>query len=86
MSLFSFAAIKRSKLSQEGQNRVLRVLHHNDHHYTKFIQPDLLAFYSFCPEPSQEVLSLDLTNQRSECSNLCCLLVFDVWTTKISIS
>ena len=57
-----FAAIKRSKLNQEGQNRVLRALHHKDHHYTKFIQLELLALYSFGPKPSQTILSLDLSN------------------------
>uniref|UniRef100_A0A2N9F9M7 Tf2-1-like SH3-like domain-containing protein n=1 Tax=Fagus sylvatica TaxID=28930 RepID=A0A2N9F9M7_FAGSY len=57
-------AIKRLKLSQEGKNRVLRVLHHKDHHYTNFIQPELLSFHSFCPEPNQKFLSLKLSNQR----------------------
>uniref|UniRef100_A0A2N9I3H4 Uncharacterized protein n=1 Tax=Fagus sylvatica TaxID=28930 RepID=A0A2N9I3H4_FAGSY len=41
------SGIKHPKLSQEGQNRVLRALHHRDHHYTNFIQPKLLAFHSF---------------------------------------
>ena len=63
MFLSFFAAIRRPKLTQEGQDRVLRALHHKDHHYKKFIQPDLFALYSFGPEPSQEVLSLNLTNQ-----------------------
>jgi hypothetical protein len=68
--------VRRPKLNQEGQNKVLRALHYKDHHYTKFIQPDLLALYSFGPEPSQDVLSHDLTNQRSEYSDLCRLFGF----------
>uniref|UniRef100_A0A2N9J2K4 Uncharacterized protein n=1 Tax=Fagus sylvatica TaxID=28930 RepID=A0A2N9J2K4_FAGSY len=64
----SSSAMRRPKVNQEGQNRVLRALHHKDHHYTKFIQPNLLALYSFGPELSQEVLSLDLTNQRNSSS------------------
>uniref|UniRef100_A0A2N9FXT1 Uncharacterized protein n=1 Tax=Fagus sylvatica TaxID=28930 RepID=A0A2N9FXT1_FAGSY len=56
--------IKRPKLSQEGKNRVLRALHHKDHHYTNFIQPELLAFHSSGPEPNQKFLALKLSNQR----------------------
>ena len=59
---FFFVALRRLELSQEGQNRVLRALHHKDHHYKKFIWPKLLALYSFGPKPSQDVLSQDLTN------------------------
>jgi hypothetical protein len=61
-----FAEIKRPKLSQEGKNRVLRALHHKDHHYTNFIQPELLAFHSSGPEPNQKFLALKLSNQRSK--------------------
>ncbi len=46
---------------------MLRALHHKDHHYTNFIQPELLAFHSFSLEPNQKVLSLQLSNQRSTC-------------------
>jgi hypothetical protein len=63
----SFSALKRPKLSREGLNRVLRALHHRDHHYTNFIQPDLLALYSFGPELNETVLSLQETNQKSRC-------------------
>jgi hypothetical protein len=59
------AALKRPKLNQEDLNRMLRVLHHRDHHYTNFIQPEVLALYSFGPEPNETVLSLQITNQRS---------------------
>uniref|UniRef100_A0A2N9GAB5 Uncharacterized protein n=1 Tax=Fagus sylvatica TaxID=28930 RepID=A0A2N9GAB5_FAGSY len=40
------------------------VLHHRDHYYTNFIQPEVLALYSFDPEPNETVLSLQITNQR----------------------
>uniref|UniRef100_A0A2N9HZ47 Uncharacterized protein n=1 Tax=Fagus sylvatica TaxID=28930 RepID=A0A2N9HZ47_FAGSY len=57
-------ALKCPKLNQEGLNRVLRVLHHRDYHYTNFIQPEVLALYSFGPEPNETVLSLQLqTNE-----------------------
>ena len=66
----SFSALKRPKLSQEGLNRVLKAFNHRDHHYTNFIQPDLLALYSFGPEPNETVLSLQETNQKSRCLHL----------------
>uniref|UniRef100_A0A2N9EF38 Uncharacterized protein n=1 Tax=Fagus sylvatica TaxID=28930 RepID=A0A2N9EF38_FAGSY len=44
------SGIKHPKLSQEGQNRVLRALHHRDHHYTNFIQPET-ACLPFFQEP-----------------------------------
>ena len=75
MFLSFFAAIRRPKLTQEGQDRVLRALHHKDRHYAKFIHPDSLALYSVGPEPSQDILSQDLINQQSACPNLCRLLV-----------
>ena len=80
-----FAAIKCLKLNQEGKNRVLRALHHKDHHYTKFIQPELVTLYSFGPEPSQTVLSLKLSNQRSKYPLLYLLLAFGVWTMSVSV-
>jgi hypothetical protein len=58
-------ALKHPKLNQEGLNRVLQALHHRDHHYTNFIQPEVLALYSFGPEPNETVLSLQITNQQS---------------------
>ena len=58
-------ALKCPKLNQEGLKRELRVLHHRDHHYTTFIQPEVLALYSFGSEPNEIVLSLQITNQRS---------------------
>ena len=64
---FSLAALKRPKLNSDGHNRVLRALHHNQHHFKHFIRPELLALYSFGPEPSEAVLSLQEINQKSEC-------------------
>ncbi len=64
---FSLAALKRLKLNSDGHNRVLRALHHKEHHFKHFIRPELLALYSFGPEPSEAVLSLQEINQRSEC-------------------
>jgi hypothetical protein len=61
-----FAAFTRPKLSKEGKDRVLQALHHKDHHYTNFIQLELLVFHYFGPEPNQKVLSLKLSNQRSK--------------------
>uniref|UniRef100_A0A2N9G0U8 Uncharacterized protein n=1 Tax=Fagus sylvatica TaxID=28930 RepID=A0A2N9G0U8_FAGSY len=58
------STLKRPKLNREGLNRVLRALHHRDHHYTNFIQPDLLTLYSFGPEPNEMVLSIQETNQK----------------------
>ena len=66
--LFFFAALKRLKLNQDGHNKVLRVLHHREHHFKHFIQPELLALYSFGPDPSEAVLSLQEINQKSEFS------------------
>uniref|UniRef100_A0A2N9GE05 Uncharacterized protein n=1 Tax=Fagus sylvatica TaxID=28930 RepID=A0A2N9GE05_FAGSY len=60
----SFSALKRPKLGQDGHNRVLRALHHGEHHYKHFIRPELLALYSFGPEPSEAVLSLQEINQK----------------------
>ncbi len=59
------AALKCPKLNQERLNRVLRALYHRDHQYTNFIQPEVLALYSFGPEPNEIVLSLQETNQKS---------------------
>ncbi len=63
------AALKRPKLNSDGHNRVLRALHHNEHHFKHFIRPKLLALYSFGPELSEAVLSLQEINQKSECLN-----------------
>uniref|UniRef100_A0A2N9HWH4 Uncharacterized protein n=1 Tax=Fagus sylvatica TaxID=28930 RepID=A0A2N9HWH4_FAGSY len=57
-------ALKRSKLNQDGHNRVLRALHHREHHFKHFIRPELLALYSFGPELSEAVLSLQEINQK----------------------
>uniref|UniRef100_A0A2N9F9M4 Uncharacterized protein n=1 Tax=Fagus sylvatica TaxID=28930 RepID=A0A2N9F9M4_FAGSY len=56
--------LRRPKLNEDGHNRVLRALHHNQHHYKYFIRPELLALYSFGPEPSEAVLSLQEINQK----------------------
>ncbi len=63
---FFFAALKRLQLNQDGHNRVLRALHHREHHYKRFIRPELLALYSFGPEPKEVVLSLQEINEKSE--------------------
>uniref|UniRef100_A0A2N9F2S3 Uncharacterized protein n=1 Tax=Fagus sylvatica TaxID=28930 RepID=A0A2N9F2S3_FAGSY len=42
--------LKRPKLNQDGHNRVLRALHHKEHHFKHFIRPELLALYLFGPE------------------------------------
>uniref|UniRef100_A0A2N9GAI2 Uncharacterized protein n=1 Tax=Fagus sylvatica TaxID=28930 RepID=A0A2N9GAI2_FAGSY len=60
----SSSALKRPKLGQDGHNRVLRALHHEQHHFKHFIRPELLALYSFGPEPSEAVLSLQEINQK----------------------
>uniref|UniRef100_A0A2N9I9R1 Uncharacterized protein n=1 Tax=Fagus sylvatica TaxID=28930 RepID=A0A2N9I9R1_FAGSY len=49
----SSSALKRLKLNSDGHNRVLRALHHKEHHFKHFIRPELLALYSFGPEPSE---------------------------------
>ena len=66
--LFFFAVLKRPKLNQDDHNRVLRVLHHREHHFKHFIRPELLALYSFGLEPSEAVLSLQEINQKSDFS------------------
>uniref|UniRef100_A0A2N9F0B4 Uncharacterized protein n=1 Tax=Fagus sylvatica TaxID=28930 RepID=A0A2N9F0B4_FAGSY len=48
----------------DGINRVLRALHHREHRYTTFIQPKVLALYSFGPEPNKTVLSIQEINQK----------------------
>uniref|UniRef100_A0A2N9I0Y0 Uncharacterized protein n=1 Tax=Fagus sylvatica TaxID=28930 RepID=A0A2N9I0Y0_FAGSY len=58
------STLKHPKLNQERLNRVLQALHHRDHHYTNFIQPEVLALYSFGLEPNETVLSLQITNQQ----------------------
>uniref|UniRef100_A0A2N9I5P2 Uncharacterized protein n=1 Tax=Fagus sylvatica TaxID=28930 RepID=A0A2N9I5P2_FAGSY len=60
----SSSALRRPKLNEDGHNRVLWALHHNQHHYKYFIRPELLALYSFEPEPSEVVLSLQEINQK----------------------
>uniref|UniRef100_A0A2N9G4Z8 Uncharacterized protein n=1 Tax=Fagus sylvatica TaxID=28930 RepID=A0A2N9G4Z8_FAGSY len=57
-------ALKRPKLDSDGHNRVLRALHHTEHHFKHFVHPELLALYSFGPEPSEAVLSLQEINQK----------------------
>uniref|UniRef100_A0A2N9H4U8 Uncharacterized protein n=1 Tax=Fagus sylvatica TaxID=28930 RepID=A0A2N9H4U8_FAGSY len=44
--------------------RVLRALHYEQHHFKYFIRPELLALYSFGPEPSEAVLSLQEINRK----------------------
>uniref|UniRef100_A0A2N9GEJ3 Uncharacterized protein n=1 Tax=Fagus sylvatica TaxID=28930 RepID=A0A2N9GEJ3_FAGSY len=61
---FVLWSLKRPTLSSDGHNRVLRALHHNQHHYKHFVRPELLAQYSFGPEPSEDVLSLQEINQK----------------------
>jgi hypothetical protein len=73
-SSFLFAALRRPKLNEDGHNRVLRALHHNQHHYKYFIRPELLALYSFGPEPSEAVLSLQEINQKSKYLYITCCL------------
>uniref|UniRef100_A0A2N9HHJ2 Uncharacterized protein n=1 Tax=Fagus sylvatica TaxID=28930 RepID=A0A2N9HHJ2_FAGSY len=60
----SSSALKRLKLNSDGHNRVLRALHYNEHHFKHFIRPELLALYSFGPEPSEAVLSLQEINEK----------------------
>uniref|UniRef100_A0A2N9HFE5 Uncharacterized protein n=1 Tax=Fagus sylvatica TaxID=28930 RepID=A0A2N9HFE5_FAGSY len=60
----SSSALKRPTLSSDGHNRVLRALHHNQHHYKHFVRPELLARYSFGPEPSEDVISLQEINEK----------------------
>jgi hypothetical protein len=68
------AALRRPTLSSDGHNRVLRALHHKQHHYKHFVRPELLALYSFGPEPSEDVLSLQEINQKSEYLDRLCYL------------
>ena len=78
--VFCFVAtLKRPKLDQDGRNRVLRALYHKDHHYTNFIQLEVLAIYSFGPEPNEIVLLIQETNQKSRYSRqvVCAYLVLD---------
>uniref|UniRef100_A0A2N9ECM7 Uncharacterized protein n=1 Tax=Fagus sylvatica TaxID=28930 RepID=A0A2N9ECM7_FAGSY len=60
----SSSALKWPGLSSDGHNMVLRALHHREHHFKHFIRPDFLALYSFGPEPSEAVLSLQEINQK----------------------
>uniref|UniRef100_A0A2N9J012 Uncharacterized protein n=1 Tax=Fagus sylvatica TaxID=28930 RepID=A0A2N9J012_FAGSY len=62
----NWEALRRPKLSPDGHNRVLRALHHREHHFKHFIRPELLALYSFGPEPSEAVLSLQEINQKTQ--------------------
>ena len=65
VSLF-IAALRRPKLDQDGINWVLRALHHREHCYTTFIQPEVLALYSLGLELNETVLSLQEINQKSK--------------------
>ncbi|GMY11028.1 hypothetical protein FCV25MIE_06267, partial [Fagus crenata] len=56
--------LKRPQLDEDSHNRVLRALHHKEHHFKHFIRPELLALYSFGPKPSEAVLSLQEINQK----------------------
>uniref|UniRef100_A0A2N9FYM5 Uncharacterized protein n=1 Tax=Fagus sylvatica TaxID=28930 RepID=A0A2N9FYM5_FAGSY len=58
------SALRRPKLGEDGHNRVLRALHYEQHHFKYFIRPELLALYSFGPEPSEAVLSLQEINRK----------------------
>uniref|UniRef100_A0A2N9ISI6 Uncharacterized protein n=1 Tax=Fagus sylvatica TaxID=28930 RepID=A0A2N9ISI6_FAGSY len=58
------SALRRPKLGEDGHKRVLRALHYEQHHFKYFIRPELLALYSFGPEPSEAVLSLQEINRK----------------------
>uniref|UniRef100_A0A2N9H9P7 Uncharacterized protein n=1 Tax=Fagus sylvatica TaxID=28930 RepID=A0A2N9H9P7_FAGSY len=55
----SFSALKRPKLDQDDHNRVIRALHHEEHHFKHFIRPELLALYSFGLEPRMATAKLN---------------------------
>ena len=57
---------------------MLRALNHREHRYTTFIQPKVLALYSFGPEPNKTVLSIKEINQKSEYLSLDSLCVLCV--------
>uniref|UniRef100_A0A2N9IZ84 Uncharacterized protein n=1 Tax=Fagus sylvatica TaxID=28930 RepID=A0A2N9IZ84_FAGSY len=61
---FVHIPISRPTLDKEGRDWVLRALHHKDHHYTNFIQPELLVFYSFGLQPNQTVLSFGMATVK----------------------
>uniref|UniRef100_A0A2N9G9C7 Uncharacterized protein n=1 Tax=Fagus sylvatica TaxID=28930 RepID=A0A2N9G9C7_FAGSY len=56
--------LKRPKLDSDGHNRVLRALHHKEHHFKHFIRPELLALYSFGPEPRMATAKLNREKLR----------------------
>ena len=68
---FFLAALKRPKLGADGHNRVLRALHHNQHHFKHFIRPQLLALYSFGLEPSEAVLTCRRSIRKVSVLTLC---------------
>ena len=77
-ALLFIAALKHPKLDQDGINRVLRALHHQEHRFTTFIQLEVLALYSFGPKPNETVLTIQEINQKSEYLSLDSLCVLYV--------
>uniref|UniRef100_A0A2N9J3R0 Uncharacterized protein n=1 Tax=Fagus sylvatica TaxID=28930 RepID=A0A2N9J3R0_FAGSY len=63
------ACLRSLRLNGQSWTRTVitgcfRALHHSEHHYKHFVRPELLALYSFGPEPSEAVLSLQEINQK----------------------
>ena len=59
-----FTAIACLLLSLVWKDRISRILGIKNHHYTAFIQPNLLASCSFGPESNKIVKALVQANQR----------------------
>uniref|UniRef100_A0A2N9EKL8 Uncharacterized protein n=1 Tax=Fagus sylvatica TaxID=28930 RepID=A0A2N9EKL8_FAGSY len=57
-------SLKRPKLNSDGHNRVLRALHHKEHHFKHFIRPELFALDGNCEAQQGEVEKNDEPARR----------------------
>ena len=65
-SCLVYAALTRPTLTQVWKDHVLRVHRLSNRQYTYYIQPELLFRHSFSLEPSDAVLTLIRTNEKSK--------------------
>lgn len=73
-SIVCIPVLARPLLTSVWRERISRILSIENCHYTVFIQPDLLASFSFGLEPNQAIKTLIRANQIREYS---CLLILN---------
>jgi hypothetical protein len=64
--LLFLAVLDRPLLSSMWKERISRILDIEDHHCSILLEPDLLASFSFGPEPNTVVKALLRANKKNE--------------------